>query len=364
MLIAQLCLASNERGGDWFYRVQGPGRALSDTEGVWSVDAPHIHRHRTRLIDQADVLVINMVPDVDLRPAIAARRRRGQVTVFEMNDDVAHLHPANPYAVFYADPYEVTKLKQLLATCDAVQFSTEELQRIYGRYARRSAVFMNQMPARRHPPRRRGKNLVVGWGGSAGHLPDLAWAAPALCHWINQRHDVELHIMADPRLFDLFQSLPAAKKRHVPVGDINAYYDFVAGIDIGIAPLQDTGFNRSRSDVKFLEFALHGAVPVVQDLAPYRATVRDSKTGVLFGDPDSLIAALDHLAASPETRAAIADNAGAYVERERNQAAAGAQRLAFYRELLPFADAGRAAHAEQVMTALAGGDGVVSEGRH
>jgi tetratricopeptide (TPR) repeat protein len=116
--------------------------------------------------------------------------------------------------------------------------------------------------------------------------------------------------------------------------------------------------------VKFLEFALHGAVPVVQDLAPYRATVRDSKTGVLFGDPDSLIAALDHLAASPETRAAIADNAGAYVERERNQAAAGAQRLAFYRELLPFADAGRAAHAEQVMTALAGGDGVVSEGRH
>ena len=43
--------------------------------------------------------------------------------LFEMNDDVAHLHPANPYARFYVDPYEVTKLKQLLHACDAVRYA-------------------------------------------------------------------------------------------------------------------------------------------------------------------------------------------------------------------------------------------------
>ncbi|MEA2695974.1 MAG: hypothetical protein QOI66_245, partial [Myxococcales bacterium] len=186
MLIAQLSLATSERSGDWFYRIDGPGRALSERDGVWVADAPHIHRARRRLFDEADVLIINMVPDVDLRPVIAARRARGQCTVFEMNDDVAHLQPSNPYARFYVDPYEITKLKQLLGACDGVQFCTPELQRIYGRYARAQALFMNQMPPRRCERTRptNPRKVIVGWGGSCGHLADIAWVAPALTRWL------------------------------------------------------------------------------------------------------------------------------------------------------------------------------------
>ncbi|HEY2899453.1 MAG TPA: glycosyltransferase [Polyangia bacterium] len=368
MLIAQLSLATSERGGDWFYRIHGPGRALAETNGIWTVDAPHIHRARRGLLETADILIINMVPDVDLRPVIAARRARGQRTVFEMNDDVAHLHPSNPYARFYVDPYEVTKLKQLMGACDGVQFSTPELQRIYGRYTRAAAVFMNQMPAQRRQ-RLASSNIngpvVIGWGGSAGHLPDLAWVAPALTRWMQTRANVELRIMGDPALFDLFRAAPPAKRRHVPIGDIDAYYDFVSGLHIGIAPLQDSGFNRSRSDVKFLEYALHGAAPIVQDLAPYRATVRPDETGLLVGEPEQLIGALDRLVDEPDTRLAIAARAQAYVQRERSGAAAAEQRLNFYRALLPDGhEAARVAHARAVCEQLQAIDGAEVCGRH
>ena len=338
MLIAQLYVAYNERSGDWFYRIHSPGRTMGTIDGVWAVDAPHIHRTRRTLIDQADVLVINMVPDVDLRPLIARRRSRGQVTVFELNDDVADLHPLNPYSRFYADPYEVTKLRQLLHACDAVQFSTQELDRLYGRFARRRAVFVNQMPPRRHErPARDGnaaKKVVVGWGGSAGHLPDLTAVAPALIRWLRTQSQVSLHIMGDPGLFNVFAGLPASKRVHVPIGDIDAYYRFVSTIDIGIAPLGDTGFNRCRSDVKFLEYAQHGAVAVVQNLAPYRDSVRDGETGLLVDSPDALVAALARLVREPETRAAIAAQARTYVERERTEMVGAEARVAFYRSLL------------------------------
>ena len=366
MLIAQLTLATNERSGDWSYRIAGPGRALAAIDGVWTVDAPHIHRARRTLLAEADVLVVNMVPDVDLRPVIAARRARGQVTVFEMNDDVAHLQPSNPFARFYVDPYEITKLKQLLAHCDAVQFCTPELQRLYGRHARASAVFENQMPARRHAraAARPGAPVVVGWGGSAGHLGDIAWVAPALSRWLQARAGVELRIMGDPAIFGLFAGAPRARKRHVPIGDIDAYYAFVAGLDIGIAPLEDTGFNRCRSDVKFLEYALHGAAPVVQRLAPYH-TVRDGDTGLLIGSPDELVAALDRLIAAPEERVAMAARAQAYVERERTESVAAAERLVFYRSLLPSgSDGARADRAAALGKRVAEMDGAEVRGRH
>ncbi|HET6284602.1 MAG TPA: glycosyltransferase [Polyangia bacterium] len=377
MLIAQLYVAYNERNGDWFYRIHSPGRALGTIDGVWAVDAPHIHRTRRALIDQADVLIINMVPDVDLRPLIARRRSRGQVTVFELNDDVADLHPLNPYSRFYSDPYEVTKLRQLLHACDAVQFSTPELKRLYGRFARRRAVFVNQMPPRTvERPARDGQasdKIVVGWGGSAGHLPDLNAVAPALIRWLRTQNRVSLHIMGDPALYDVFARLPAQRRVHVPIGDIHAYYRFVSSIDIGLAPLADTGFNRCRSDVKFLEYAQHGAVAVVQDLAPYRDTVRDGQTGMLVDSPDALVAALARLAREPDTRAAIAARARTYVDQERTEAVGAHARVAFYRLLLAEArsaagtDDGAAMAADRessLWRTLQACDGVEGTGRH
>jgi tetratricopeptide (TPR) repeat protein len=368
VLIAQLGQATPDKSGDWFYRTHSPGRALAQLDGVWVVDAAHIHRARTLLFEHADVLIVNMVPDVDLRRIIADRRRRGRATVFELNDDVANIQKDNPYAVYTRDPYELTKLKQLLNACDAVQFSTPELARRYGRFARagRGRVLMNQMPPRRHA-RAEGRSgkLVIGWGGSYGHLQDLQHVAGPLVRWLNARAGVELAIMADPRLFDVFRELSPGRRRHVPIGDIDAYYAFLSAVDIGFAPLSDLAFNLCRSDVKFLEMALHGVAPVLQDLQPYRDTVREGETALLFRDPDGLVAALARLCDDETLRLGLAARAQAYVQRERSETVAAAERMALYQSILPPGDpAERQARARGVCEALSGLDGAEPRGRH
>jgi hypothetical protein len=88
-------------------------------------------------------------------------------------------------------------------------------------------------------------------------------------------------------------------------------------LHVGIAPLLDTPFNRSRSDVKFLEYAAHGVVPVLQRIIPYSDVVAHGKTGLLFDSGEDCISKLRWLLDYPDERKRIAREAKTHVLRER-----------------------------------------------
>ena len=121
----------------------------------------------------------------------------------------------------------------------------------------------------------------------------------------------------------------------MPPGSLDDYYSFVSHLDIGLAPLEDTAFNQSRSDVKFLEYAACGAVPVVQATGPYLLSVKQGRTGFLFNTPDELISTLEHLASDASSRIAVSASARQYVLQERNYLDRGKDRVEFYRGLIP-----------------------------
>src|SRR3546814_14721972 len=60
--------------------------------------------------------------------------------------------------------------------------------------------------------------------------------------------------------------------------------EFFRSIDyaVGVAPLSDTTFNRSKSDIKFLELAALGIPTIASDVAPYRS-IRHGETGLQIG---------------------------------------------------------------------------------
>jgi tetratricopeptide (TPR) repeat protein len=174
--------------------------------------------------------------------------------------------------------------------------------------------------------------LVIGWGGSFGHREDLRAIAPALIGWLQRQQHVRFELMSDPLLAEPFAALDADRFRFVMAGSLPQYLDWLEGLDIGLAPLLPTEFNRCRSDVKFLEYASRSLVPVLQNLDPYRH-LAGSGAALLFGDPDDLIRQLDRLVAEPELRQSIASTAHALVGRERQLAQHAPERLAVYREL-------------------------------
>jgi Glycosyl transferases group 1 len=340
-LIAQLDAMHRSRGGDWYYRTFAPGRALAALDGVHVVNVDQAHRKLPLILEQADVLVLNGVCSVDLLPVIAQRKQARRLTVFEINDDVQEIQASNPLAGFFAQPDNLRLFRRLARTADAVQYSVPELERLYGWLNARGRVFLNQVvaPPPLHTPGA-SSGVSIGWGGSAGHLEDMAEIAPALLAFVAAQPSVTLHLMCSDKIWSLFDALPSDRKLRTPVGSIEEYYAFVAQLDIGIAPNRDAGFNRARSDVKFLEYAGWGAVPVVQRLAPYLPSVRDGENGLLFDSTAGLISVLTRLVGDAGERQRVRSQAHAYVLRERLQAPHAAERLSFYEELLPERPAG------------------------
>lgn len=334
-LIAQLDAMHRSRGGDWYYRTFAPGRALAELPDVYVVNLDQAHRRLGAVLRDAHVLIVNGLCDADLLPVMQERKQRGLVTVFEINDDVQGIQASNPLAGFFEQPENLRLYRRLALSADAVQYSVPELERLYGSLNRHGRVFENQLVS--VPPLRPASDsseVRLGWGGSSGHLEDMAEVAPVLIDLLQRHPNVVLCLMCSDKIWQLFAELPDSRKRRTKVGSIDEYYRFVSGLDIGIAPNQDRGFNRARSDVKFLEYAGFGAAAAVQRLVPY-ASVRHEETGFLFGDLSELAAVLTRLIQEPGLRNAVRVRAHGYVAAERTQAAHIQKRLDFYAELLP-----------------------------
>lgn len=335
LLVVQVDVTQNESLGDFHYRTYAPGIGMAQCDGVYAVNLVYVNRYGSELMREADILVLNNICDADVLPIIRDRKSRGKLTLYELCDDLDEIPPSSPVRGFYAQPKNMLLVKRLANYCDALQFSSPELFRKYGYLNDYAVIFENQMlsipPERPRNPKDR---VIVGWGGSAGHLQDMANISECLAGWILSRSDVQLYLMGSESIRDLFRKLPENKIRYFAPGPLEQYYDFMSRLDIGIAPLEDTPFNRARSDIKFLEYAAYGVAPVVQAAGPYLYSVRNGRTGILFAATDGLISALDYLVANPSERRAISANAREYALRERNQLTRGRDRIDYYRNLM------------------------------
>lgn len=332
LFILQICDFLDD--GDGHYRLHEPSRQLARLPGVVVVDCHFYHRLLPALVDAADVLILPFVHDWDFFPVIERRRSQGRVTVFEANDYFYDVQPWNAVGAPWQDRAIQDEYRLYMAATDAVQTSTPELARRWMAWARRVAVFVNHLavvpPLAEAVPR----PLTVGWGGSPGHFADWYHVAPLLEGWLQARPDVHLAVMTN-EFAKPFVRLPAERYHFTPFGSLSTYLHFLQTLDIGLAPLLPSEYNRCRSDVKFLEYAAYGVAGIYADLEPYRGTVRHGETGLLYRDGADLLRCLDRLADEAALRRRIRLQAHDYVVRERQIADHVSERLDFYRGLLP-----------------------------
>ena len=335
ILIVQVEPPQREDGGDFYYRTYAPGIAMTQEEGVYAINLTNVHRKKEEIMRHADVLILKNICDPDMLPLIKERKQQKKVTVYELADDICAIPPWNPVHFFYKNQENLFLFKRLANHCDAMQFSVPELQRLYGYLNPSPAVFLNQIST--VPPEKKFKNrpeIIIGWGGSHGHLEDMAKISEPLINWIISRDNVTLYLMCSDPIWSIFERLPETRKRRFKTGSLSDYYAFLRKIDIGFVPLKDTAFNRSRSDVKFLEYAVHGVVPVVQSSLPYISSVKNGKTGFLFKDTEGLLRILEVLTEDVDLLPKVGNAARDYVIRERLQHQHGKERIAFYRTKL------------------------------
>lgn len=316
--------------GDWLHRADWPAKALGGYARVETIQTLHPQWVQRALA--ADVLVILMIVDPILAEIVAQRRRAGRATVYEISDDFTSVATANPLAPFYRRPEVQNLIRQLAGQADAVQFSSRFLSGKFSALNPRTKVFLNQLNEIRAPVERGGNRpLRIGWAGSLGHLEDARLLAQWIGHW--PHHDqVQWCLMSAKPIAAVFREAGVAVSLR-PTGSMDAYLEFLAELDAGLAWVGNDDFSRGRSDGKFLEYASCGVLPVCRNSPVYAATMVDGETGMLFENEVDLHRVLDRLLEDPAATRQMGCRAYEHVAAQRTHAVSSPARLHFYEEL-------------------------------
>ena len=220
--------------------------------------------------------------------------------VYEIDDDLLTADPSGlPHL---CDPKLRESVRHLLAASEMVTVSTPYLAELYSQFNPNVRVLPNYIHERviteiRRPRRDR---VTFGWAGGNSHLADMCSVQYPLRTFLHANPQVDFHWIG-PDFSPLVHRECLWSPWAENVWDYYRKVDF----DVGIAPLADIPFNRSKSYLKALDFAALGVPVIAQDMEPYREFVEDGVTGYLVRTHDEWLARLTELAHDESARAEL-----------------------------------------------------------
>ena len=160
------------------------------------------------------------------------------------------------------------------------------------------------------------KKVRLGYfSGSATHLDDIEMIVPVLKQLLGKNPNLELLIVG-------ILELPVELKLFASQIQMEGFVDYqklperIASVDINLAPLTDTIFNRAKSENKWVEAALVQTVTAASNLGAFAEMVQDGEDGVLCRDEAEWLEKLQWLIDDEPARKAIAGRAYGRCSRE------------------------------------------------
>lgn len=302
--------------GPGFYRLRVPFEALAQHGHQTTVDT----RMPDWVLEEADVIVGQRVS----QPGAATRWKklaeggygRRPLLVFEIDDDLWNVDSSNaPAWAFYGNHPEILQnLRACAYMADVCTVSTEPLAEVVRKINPNVVVLPNQLPASAFVANAitdKAGSWRIGWGGGASHFLDVQEMAPALRQHF-RRNPADTFVNMGARFASVLSAVGDRLEDHPWTHDMAEHYRRVASLDIGLAPLRASIFNRSKSELKFLEYAAAGAACIASNFTPYANAVQDWVTGMLVDTPHEWGRALRRLTEDPAVRVVMAAEALAY----------------------------------------------------
>ncbi len=267
----------DDTGASRWYRAEVPGDELR-RRGHHVTIGNRLDRSE---VPSLDVVVFHRQFLPGAVAAIEHVNASGKVSVYDIDDDYWNVPPTNPLYERWRDPGLLRGLEACVRAAQVVTTPSPVLAESLRGLNPVVRVLPNMLRGEDWPlpERRESERVVIGWGGSASHLPDLRMLAGA----------IEQVLASEPRAEFRTHGLrevpfaPGDRLRVLPGVPLEDYPSLVASFDVGLAPLEDTRFNRCKSDLKVLEYAAAGVAVAASKVAPYERAVRPGETGLLVG---------------------------------------------------------------------------------
>lgn len=213
---------------------------------------------------------------------------------------------------------------KLLRMCDGAITTTEALAEELKKYV--PAVYINRNVASeemikiselaRNQCNRNEDCIRIGYfSGSITHNPDFMIVFSALVKLMEQYQNIELLLVGEmdvpvelKEYHERVKKIPMAQWRKLP--------QLIASVDINIAPLVDTLFNRAKSENKWLEAALVEVPTLASNVGAFKTMIQDGKTGFLVQNTiEDWYGKLCYLVENESVRCKVAKKAYNYVRK-------------------------------------------------
>lgn len=271
--------AMHDASGCGWYRITMPMRQLA----AHGHDVNLVLGEKVRASEAADwpLIVGQRVDKHDALPAWRRFRARSRL-VYEIDDDVFNIERVNWQAYgIYSRGETLDAVAHAAETANLVTVTTAPLAEVMRQYNDNVAVLPNHIPGwvceHQRPRRERPR---VGWQGGASHGADIGLIAHAVRQFLNRFPGWDAHLIGT----DYRPTIRHENTVFTPWITVHeqpeAYYGAI-DFDIGLAPLVDSTFSRSKSALKALEYAALGIPVVASDVEPYREFILHGVTGFL-----------------------------------------------------------------------------------
>jgi len=257
-----------------------------------------------KIPDKYDVIVFQRISNKYLAQAIPFIVRMGIGVVIDIDDDLESIHWSNPaFANLHprsGQPGSLTAKHNWTWTRYAIDHAsmvTVSSEALFQRYCRRrpetSAIIRNYVPEHYLAIQREQRlGHLVGWGGSMrAHFDDVPVLGDSVRRIIKAGFD--FRVVGPPEGVRDALKLNA-EPDHTGGVDLEHWPDALAQLDIGLAPLSDSRFNKSKSWLKPLEYAAVGVPCVMSPRDEYRE-IHKYGIGTLAAKPNEWYQAMKTL---------------------------------------------------------------------
>lgn len=235
--------------------------------------------------------------------------------VYETDDDMYHIDKINWSAYNKFGVAEVQEgLKAYTQMADLVTVTTETLAQVQRDElgVKNIAVLPNCIPEYvLELERSQNRRPRIGWCGGASHGLDITEASAQVRRFLARNQEWDLYLAGtdyrptfNVRNWD--QMIYADWKQ---INDCEREFYKAIDFEIGIAPLRDTVFGRSKSAIKALEYNARGIPVIASDVKPYQEYVVHGENGFLVKHPHEWDKYLGLLAKNPDLRQEMGEKA-------------------------------------------------------
>lgn len=243
---------------------------------------------------------IKYIPDIVLHQRndsflfldlIKLLKSKGSKIIYELDDDLLRLPKKNVAYSYYENPHIRRGLLENIWVSDHLIVTNGQLQKYYWQHNKSVSIIPNFIDTGIFPPGQKKKELNrplrIGYAGTMTHLEDFEQVVNALKKIKNKyKNEVKLafinfippEFLEDPSI----EFIPGSPDLH-EFAKILANANF----DIGLAPLKFNEFNKSKSDIKFLEYSINKIAGVYSNYKPYENTVKNNVNGLSVNSESS-----------------------------------------------------------------------------